>query len=192
MSSELRLRANRANAARSTGPITPKGKSYSSRNALRHGFRAKQILVNTESPTPFKTVFDLFVARWAPVDDIEISFVKQMAVASWNLRRVWAMETGMLESAMENQPARRNIARLTAAFGDLAAGPVINLLHRYETRLHVDYQRALRNLLLVRQAGVTNEANNFFASNKNTEMYRCELDDSAPKTATSTLEIEPA
>src|SRR6266481_2814444 len=103
MSSELRLRANRANAARSTGPVTPKGKAYSSRNALRHGFLAKQILVGTESPAAFKAVFDLFVARWSPVDDVEIGMVEEMAAAYWRLRRAWAMETEMLREAMENQ-----------------------------------------------------------------------------------------
>jgi hypothetical protein len=185
MSSELRLRANRANAARSTGPVTPEGKVHSSRNALRHGFLAKQILVGTETPAAFKVVFDLFVARWAPVDDVEMGMVEEMAAAYWRLRRAWAMETEMLETEMQNQPARRNLARLTAAFGLLAADPKLNLLHRYQTRLHVDQQRALHNLLLLRQAGITNEANNFFDPNKNIEMDASEIDDSAPKTRNS-------
>src|SRR4051812_32866843 len=111
MSSELRLRANRANAARSTGPVTPKGKSYSSRNALRHGFRAKKILVGAESMAPFKPAFDPFIPRWSPVDDVEIGMVEEMAAAYWRLRRMWAMETEPIESAVETQPAGRNIAR---------------------------------------------------------------------------------
>jgi hypothetical protein len=38
--SQRRLTANRANAARSTGPRTRRGKARASRNALRHGLRA--------------------------------------------------------------------------------------------------------------------------------------------------------
>src|SRR4051812_13710926 len=123
MSSELRLRANRANAARSTGPKTAAGKAHSVRNSRRHGFLARQILVGTESPAAFKELFDVTIARWAPVDDVELGFIKEMPAARWRLRRVWAMETEMLEPAMETQPARRNLARLSAAFGELAAGP---------------------------------------------------------------------
>ena len=82
MSSELRLRAN---AARSTGPVTPEGKAHSSRNALRHGFLAKQILVGAESPAGFKAVSDLFIARWAPLDDVELGMV-ETAATYWRLR----------------------------------------------------------------------------------------------------------
>ena len=42
---------------------------------------------------------------------------------------------------------------MDAAFGELAAQPKLALLHRYEARLHLMYQRALRNLLLLRQMG---------------------------------------
>src|SRR2546429_9080 len=109
--------------------------------------------------------------------------VEEMSAAYWRLRRAWSMETEMLNDVMENQPARRHIARMTAAFSQLAADPKLNLLHRYETRLHVDYQRALHGLLLLRHVEMGKEANNFFASNKNTEINPSKVDDFAPKTA---------
>ena len=37
MASERQIRANRANARRSTGPKTSRGRAISSRNSLRHG-----------------------------------------------------------------------------------------------------------------------------------------------------------
>ena len=47
-------------------------------------------------------------------------------------------------------------ARIAAAFKDLAESNALPLMHRYETRLHMVYQRALHNLLLLR-AAVPNE-----------------------------------
>src|SRR5882757_10383909 len=115
MSSDLRLRANRANAARSTGPVTAEGKAQSSRNARRHGLLSRQVLVGKESPAAFKALFDLFIARWSPVDDVELGLIEEMAAASWRLRRVWALESEMLESAMESHTDRRHLTRMAAA-----------------------------------------------------------------------------
>jgi hypothetical protein len=41
---------------------------------------------------------------------------------------------------------------MDAAFAELAAQPQLGLLHRYESRLHLMYQRALHSMLLLRQA----------------------------------------
>jgi hypothetical protein len=146
-----RLLANRANAAHSTGPITPEGKARSAQNALRHGLLAKQLLIGNESAANFQALFDILVHRFAPVDDFELSMIEELASAYWRLRRAWCVETEMLETSMEKQPSRRQIARMAAAFDELAADNRLNLLHRYETRLHRMYQRALQNLILLRQ-----------------------------------------
>jgi hypothetical protein len=54
-----------------------------------------------------------------------------------------------MEKALRNQPPGDEAARIAAAFSELAATPELNLLHRYETRLHRIYQRALYNLALL-------------------------------------------
>jgi hypothetical protein len=46
-------------------------------------------------------------------------------------------------------PADGEAARIADAFAELAASPELNLLHRYKTRLHRIYQRALYNLALL-------------------------------------------
>jgi hypothetical protein len=49
------------------------------------------------------------------------------------------------------------VARIAGSFRQLAASPELALLHRYETRLHMMYQRALHNILLLRTLAIPNE-----------------------------------
>ena len=48
MATEKQIAANRANAKRSTGPITEKGKQASSQNALRHGQLSNCAVLKTD------------------------------------------------------------------------------------------------------------------------------------------------
>jgi len=43
------MEANRDNAQKSTGPKTVQGKSYSSRNAMKHGLFSKELVI-TDGP----------------------------------------------------------------------------------------------------------------------------------------------
>ena len=151
--SEKRLSANRANAAKSTGPVTHAGKARVASNAIRHGLLAKQILIGNESPENFKILWDSIVNRFEPVDDFELNLIEELVASYWRLRRAWALETEMFENAMQKETSRRQLSRMDAAFGELAAMPKLPLLYRYESRLQLMYQRALKNLLMLRGAG---------------------------------------
>ena len=87
------------------------------------------------------------------------SFKKQffLAAAYWRMRRAWAIENRLMEKALRNQPPGDEAGRIAAAFSELAASPELNLLHRYETRLHPIYQRALFNLAILRKCELPNE-----------------------------------
>ncbi len=158
-SSYRRIRASRVNGARSPGPRTPEGKARSSQNALRHGLLSKCVVLESESAQGFQSILSQHALRLAPADDVEQGYIDEMAAASWRLRRTWAIETALFDSAVQDQPSGDDLARLAAAFSKLAAGPELALLHRYETRLHMEYQRSLHNFLVLRQAGIPNEPN---------------------------------
>ena len=83
MSSIRRTISSRANGALSKGPITPAGKSRSSKNAIRHGLMAKCVVLDSESREGFDSMHSEFVARFAPTDNVELGLVEEMFSAFW-------------------------------------------------------------------------------------------------------------
>ena len=157
MSSLSRILSSRANGARSRGPLTVEGKRRSSQNATSHGLLARQIVMHDESPEGFETVLTEHLDRLQPADGMEFGLIEEMVASHWRLRRAWAIETRLLENEAAAQTAADPLDRITNAFEDLAAKPSLGLMHRYQTRLHLNYQRALYNILLLRAATVPNE-----------------------------------
>jgi hypothetical protein len=157
MSSLRQVLSARANGVRSRGPVTAEGKARSSRNATRHGLLAKCVVLSNESPVGFHQMHDQFIDRFGPADGVEDGLIEEMVAASWRLRRAWALETRIVDDALADQPSGDELGRAAAAFKALASRPELALIHRYETRLHAMYQRALYNLLLLRASGIPNE-----------------------------------
>jgi hypothetical protein len=67
--SPAQVAANRLNALKSTGPITPDGKAASSRNSTKHGFCSLVTHVPGEDPDGFDARFASFDATLNPADD---------------------------------------------------------------------------------------------------------------------------
>src|ERR1017187_480588 len=159
MSSNRKTESSRANGARSHGPVTVEGKQRSSENALRHGLLAGQVVIGGESREGFVDVLTGHVQRFQPTDEVEYGFIEEMAVCHWRLRRTWAIEARMLQKQVDLQPGGDAIGCITDAFENHAASPTLAVIHRYETRLHRMYQRALKNLILLRTLELPNEPN---------------------------------
>lgn len=157
MSSLRQIYAARANGALSQGPVTPEGRRRSSQNALKHGLLSRRVVLESESPEDFQTLLDQHTAHLSPVDDVEVGFIEEMASSSWRLRRLWAIETSVMDEALAAEPEGDDFSRTAAAFQKLAASPALGLIHRYETRLHTMYQRSLRNMLVTRAASKPEE-----------------------------------
>ena len=157
MSSLRRINASRANGRLSKGPATSDGQGRSSANAIRHGLLAKCVVLENESGPCFDHLVTEHTRRFAPADGVEFGMIEEMAAAYWRMRRAWAIENRLMEKALRHQPPGDEAARIADAFAELAASPELNLLHRYETRLHRIYQRALYNLALLGEAELPNE-----------------------------------
>jgi hypothetical protein len=162
MSSLRRINSSRANGVRSRGPITAQGQERSSANAIRHGLLAKCVVLENESGPCFDQLVAEHIGRFAPADGVEFGMIEEMAAAYWRMRRAWAIENRLMEKALRHQPPGDEAARIAAAFTELAASPELNLLHRYETRLHHIYQRALFNLALLGECKLPKEPSPIF------------------------------
>jgi hypothetical protein len=157
MSSTRRILASQANGAQSRGPVTPQGKERSSQNALRHGLAAQAVVIKCESREAFQDCLDQFVARFLPADQVELSLVEEMAAAAWRLRRSWSVESRLLDSHIDEHLPGADGERIAIGYYNLASGPQLNLIHRYETRLHMAFQRALSSLVALQKARMRNE-----------------------------------
>ena len=157
MSTIKRVLASRANGALAKGPSSVEGKRSSSRNATTHGLFARQIVLNDESLAGYKAVKDDHLERLRPADGMQFGMVEEMAATHWRYRRALAMEARLLQNEAAAQTSPDALDRMTMGFDNLAAKPALGLMHRYQTRLNLNYQRALQNILLLRIASVPNE-----------------------------------
>jgi hypothetical protein len=102
--SPKKIDANRRNALKSTGPRTPNGKKRVSRNATRHGFFAKWLLIQGRDGDESKQEYDNFCAgiqkHYCPVGWLEELWAEKIAVWSWRLRRLIRFESGQISLAL--------------------------------------------------------------------------------------------
>jgi hypothetical protein len=99
--SEKQLAANRANAARSTGPRTPEGKARSAQNARKHGFIASTFAV--VRPEDLDEVAHLragLIAVYQPLNYQELFAIERMALAQQAILRAARLETGLFTTCL--------------------------------------------------------------------------------------------
>ena len=150
MSSLRRIDSSRANGALSKGPLTPEGKERSSMNALRHGLLSATTVLQGESKDAFAELFEQYIQSFNPEIPVEMDMIEEMASAYWRMRRLWAIETRLMDDQIDLQSSDDPITCITESFSTLCDTNKFNVLNRYEARLHRIYQRSLRNLLLLR------------------------------------------
>ena len=93
--SARKLAANRANAQKSTGPRTAKGKARSRWNGLVHGLCASLALLPGEDEVAFNRFIVGVYADLRPRGPTEAVLVDQYVSVAWKLRRLGAVEGRM-------------------------------------------------------------------------------------------------
>src|SRR6202051_5297830 len=97
MATLKQFEANRRNAQKSTGPKTPEGKAAVSMNALRHGLRARSVVLPGEDREEFNELCDDLEVEWHPQSRTEQFYVEQMAVSQWKLIRMEVGEVAIFQ-----------------------------------------------------------------------------------------------
>jgi hypothetical protein len=134
------IEANRRNALKGTGPKTQAGKAAVRLNSLRHGLRARTVVLPGEDPREFQQLCDDLEAEWQPHTRTEQFYLEQMAVAQWKLTRMQVGEADLFQ-------------------GDTSAEKELQLLHRLwqaQHRLERSFARAQGELQRLQNSRVEN------------------------------------
>ena len=111
------IKANHANAKKSTGPRTVEGKARVRLNAIKHGLRAEQVVVldgpTAEDPAEFDSLLSGMLHDCKPAGALERVLVERLAVSYWRLRRAYRFEARAIERANEPNPMSKMLEELS-------------------------------------------------------------------------------
>lgn len=153
-----KILANRENAKRSTGPRSEEGKSFSRRNALKHGLRADNIITVGENKAEFEEFNLAMTKELKPFDMISMQIVNRIIVVAWNLQRsdkiqsgIFAYEMQIYEAdeyksklkeincadfnGLEKKVPKQNLLLGLSFLRDSNSGDAMSKLSNYESRL---------------------------------------------------------
>ena len=163
-SSPARLAANRANAQKSTGPVTPEGKAVppSTWSGSWSLCCAETVVLPGENADDFEAVRQNLSDEHNPQTVTEQYLIDTMATARWALQRAQRQENAVLtqrvnEAVAQCNPADEeacNDARELAMFDGSKEGA---LRLRYMTAQDNIFNRALRNLMSLRRLRLREE-----------------------------------
>ena len=151
--SEAQRVANRANAARSTGPRTDEGKERSRRNALKHGLTGAGIVLPHEDEAVVTARFADFAADLRPEGGVAHFLTRRLALLSVRLDRAALHESATLTERIEEldrsggEKAKvLEVDPAAAARAQFDTSPDAILARRYEAATERAFFRTLKEI----------------------------------------------
>jgi hypothetical protein len=158
--SERQLAANRANAKKSTGPLSEAGKSISRFNSLRHGLNSFLVCLPSEDKEMFEEIRAEYHAYFRPNNIVVRGMVDDLAATRWRILRIIRAENCLVREQMTaNRPhnektyTQLSIEVETAlAIKALAdESKISERMDRYEARLQRNFARVFKQLMELRR-----------------------------------------
>src|SRR5687768_5540527 len=172
MSSPKQREANLRNAQFSSGPKTPEGKAASARKAFKDGFCADDATLHEDPETSqeISARVTRYVDHFLPQSPLEEATACEIAFCEIRLEHLVRAETGLLNFYRQlafqqhsfSDPAgnlfhkfdpanhrpgdERHVANMLLGVAWRDAGPEIDRMSRYEFRLRVRYEKAIKRL----------------------------------------------
>ena len=127
---------------------TEEGEGRSAMSTLRHGLLAKHSTLELEPAENFDVILHDHLYALPPADGIQLGLIEEMTAAQWRMRRLRALENGMLNQAIRRTPVSNDsLTRIIDGYSMLAESRRFNNLGAYEGRLSNRYFRALNAFL---------------------------------------------
>jgi hypothetical protein len=162
MTSSAQSAANIANARKSSGPKTEKGKHRTRLNAYRHGLTGQICLLTAGEHAAFEQHCTGIRESLEPVGALEIDLAQSIAEARWRLKRARAIETGIfalghlgqlgaLATSDRDDPGQLPIDEaLSRARTWVDKSENFQLLALYEQRIHRAIEKNMAQLRTLR------------------------------------------
>jgi len=103
---EKQRRANRRNAQKSTGPKTNEGKQMSAQNAVRHGLRTQEIIIDSphlkESREDYDSLLASLIEELKPQTAFQEFLVQRIANCLWRSRRAIRAESAQIACQLDS------------------------------------------------------------------------------------------
>ena len=171
MASAAQIEANRLNAQKSTGPRTPEGKEKASRNAVKHGLLAEQVVIHGEDPAEFDGYRDRMLGELAPVGEVETMLAERAVGLAWRLRRAERFQSAVFARVYRENaddivlwprhglpikpgPDEDEVVLGQVVMTDFARAQILDRLLVYERRIEGSFYRTMAELRKEQQARV--------------------------------------
>lgn len=150
MTSAARIKANRENAKRSTGPQSLEGKMRSSLNSMKHALLARISSLPEFERMEFASLLRALEEYWQPVGTMEAMFVADIAIGRFQGQRALQLECELFARGGPAAEDSHDAVLLSTQF--VNGSPMLERVGRYWTSADRRASRAVGRLLAMQQA----------------------------------------
>ena len=144
--SDKQLAANRANAKKSTGPKTAKGKAVCALNGFAHGFTGLATVMTEEDRRAHFDFVTPYVADLHPVGPPETQLARTIAIDNFRLNRLKALEENMFADGELTPLSNEVLNQLPRVHHAIVQARVFVLNNNAFNNLSLYEQRITRNI----------------------------------------------